>query len=718
MKMERTGSYLAYIYLLRVPLLIWLFLVCFPWIAVPKHAPAGSLLRGIFDIAGRPGPLSTLPLFSFFLITFASLLACAAIGVTARLILLDGEERFGAGHVPRRPGVRLMYRVIPLLAPVSMVIGVCVETYTSGADVPWWAAAIGISLGIVVFLILMGPLHNALWERIIVQHAKVQATLSPPKSLWNFAVIAATFVLDLAKLPLVLSPSGYEDPTTHQLRDRHKFAAIQLGLSLFFYALLFAAKKESAPDVEPPVIPTLCLIIVLAMLLCWFLSACTFFFDRFRVPLLLIVCAYGWLVSGLPQGDYFYPAESLPNRQALLAPAQVLQRRAGKPAVLVAASGGGIQAEAWTARVLSGLKQDLEGQSEDFDRSIVLISSVSGGSVGTMFFVDAYRDDGTLPPVGTDLDNYPPVKESEVSSLDDVTWGLVYPDLAWSLAPLFKGMSLYPPHLLNGPNITSDRGTALEHAWMISPTIKSATLAQWQNQTRNGLRPSVIFNATVVESGDRFLLSTSSMGAGPSSEKYDTVGRKVFNEIYPDFDIPIVTAARLSATFPYVTPAARIWRKDVFAKDNHIVDGGYYDNYGVATLVEWLNNALLNTDKKPSRVIIVQIRDSTTGAVKAPSRHGGWFFQALQPLETLESVRGTAQFSRNEVAMDFVMRSGLYSIPIETVEFEFQGGGKDTPPTAPLSWHLTAADKRALHNEWLCPRIVQKRSEFKKKLMQ
>ena len=717
MKIERPGSYLAYIYLLRVPLLIWIFLVAFPWVAVPRHAPAGSLLRGIFDISGRSEPLSILCALSFFLVTLASLLAAAAIGLTARLILLDGEERFGTGHIPRRPGVRLMYRLIPLLVPFSLLVGVCVETYTSSdGGVGWWAAALGIPSGVAVFVFVMRPLHDALWDRVILQKTGNSGFL--PESFWNWAVPPTTFVLELAVLPLALSPEGYEDPITHELRDRHRFAAIQLTVSLFFYGLLFALKTESGVGTEPPVIPTLCLIIVLAMLLCWFLSALTFFFDRFRVPLLLIVAVYGWLVSGLPQGDHFYPAEPLSKQPALLTPTQVLQRRAGKTVVLVAASGGGIQAEAWSARVLSGLKQDMEGngQGSEFDHSIVLISSVSGGSVGTMFFVDAYRDDGTLPPVGPDLDNYPPVKAAEVSSLDEVTWGMVYPDLVWSLAPVFKGVSVRPPHLLNGPNITSDRGTAIEKAWKLSPTIEKATLAKWQEQTAVGAKPAVIFNATEVESGDRFLLSTSSLGTGPSSENYDKVGRRVFSEVYPGFDVPIVTAARLSATFPFVTPAARIWKKDVFAKDNHIVDGGYYDNYGVATLVEWLDNALTNADQKPSKVIIVQIRDSATGVVKAPSRHGGWFFQTLQPLETLESVRGTAQFSRNEVAMDFVTKHGLYGIPIETVEFEYRGGA-DAPADVPLSWHLTAADKRALHEEWLSPRIVGKRSDFKR-LMQ
>jgi len=49
------------------------------------------------------------------------------------------------------------------------------------------------------------------------------------------------------------------------------------------------------------------------------------------------------------------------------------------------------------------------------------------------------------------------------------------------------------------------------------------------------------------------------------------------------YDVTVATAARLSATFPYVTPASC---SDQPGPQPHIVDSGYYDNYGMATLVE------------------------------------------------------------------------------------------------------------------------------------
>ena len=55
--------------------------------------------------------------------------------------------------------------------------------------------------------------------------------------------------------------------------------------------------------------------------------------------------------------------------------------------VVVTTSGGGIKAAYWTTQVLTTLQKEL---GEKFSSSIVLITAASGGSVGTMYFVDAY----------------------------------------------------------------------------------------------------------------------------------------------------------------------------------------------------------------------------------------------------------------------------------------------------------------------------------------
>src|SRR5207245_2368070 len=119
---------------------------------------------------------------------------------------------------------------------------------------------------------------------------------------------------------------------------------------------------------------------------------------------------------------------------------------------------------------------------------------------------------------------------------------------------------------------------------------------------------------------------------------------------FPDVDLPVTTAARLSATFPYVSPAARINRYGGFDNQYHYVDGGYYDNYGTATLVEWLDKGLSALgEEMPSRVLVVEIRSFPDDEAARPNDSRGWTADTLQPLETLYAVRGAGQEAHSDV---------------------------------------------------------------------
>ena len=239
---------------------------------------------------------------------------------------------------------------------------------------------------------------------------------------------------------------------------------------------------------------------------------------------------------------------------ALPGPGELLAKHACHPVVIVAAAGGGIQSAAWTTRVLSGLQQDLSGAG--FDRSISVISGVSGGSVGAMYFADAYRPDGTLPaigpaPAGHDaLEDYAPVAAAESSSLESVTFGLAYPDLVWGVVPFFRGISLEDRAIVNGRNLTNNRGTWLDRAFMRTDGLKSATMSQWTADTIAARRPAIIFNSTLVETGERMLMSTSRLEDSASGETTaEHYGRRYFNAMYPGSDLAVVTAARLRPRF-------------------------------------------------------------------------------------------------------------------------------------------------------------------------
>src|SRR6202021_1329232 len=93
------------------------------------------------------------------------------------------------------------------------------------------------------------------------------------------------------------------------------------------------------------------------MILCWGLSAVAFILDRFRLPLLLPFLCFAIFSAHIHFTDHYFHMTAT-QMSPDISPAQVI--RAGKPGstvIVVAASGGGIKAAAWTARVLTGLEE-------------------------------------------------------------------------------------------------------------------------------------------------------------------------------------------------------------------------------------------------------------------------------------------------------------------------------------------------------------------------
>jgi len=677
----------AYLYLLRVPLLTCGLLLALPLAGLPRDAVAGPLLRGLFDIVD-PQTSWVAVFLAFGLLTLNALFVAAAVAITARLILLDGHARFDVDPVKSSRGLQLMVRLIPLACAAVLVLGAWIQSWTNIASVS--AAALGSTTGIAIFIVLMTLVHERLWEDVFVEQQSFLSTN-------NFVVGAAGFLFAVFARVVSLTPAGFVD-SSGRIWARHAFALLQFLLSVLVYVGVFLFKLNW-PFVTggPPRIPTLCLVLVLAMLVCWALSGLTFLFDRYRVPLLTILVAYGTVMSVVPWNDHFFQTvhHDAPHMASVPADA-VLRPRANKAAIVIAAEGGGIQAAAWTARVVRELQRDSRACGDDFDQALVAISAVSGGSVGAMYVLDAYRggrlDDATALDMA--------VKAAEASSLDEVAWGLTYPDLIWTAFPFLKG--LYRPFLVK------DRGSALEDAWKRTPTLGRATLDQWRaDLVAQPLRtrPAVLFNATVAETGQRMVFGTTTLQADR-----DDRGLREFALDFPDVDVPVTTAARMSSTFPYVSPAARVNRRAGLDDQYHYVDGGYYDNYGTATLLEWLDKGLIALGPDiPKRILILEVRSFPNDTTNRPNGRRGWLADAIQPLTTLYAVRGAGQEAHSNFTAHLIRDD--YDRLIDDVQVTFPAHMFPDRPdeSPPLSWHLTADDRGRLEAAWHDPDVVSAR---------
>ena len=147
--------------------------------------------------------------------------------------------------------------------------------------------------------------------------------------------------------------------------------------------------------------PALFFILWLLLNANWVLSFLAFFLDRWRIPLLVPFTILGIVSTLAPSNDHVYTV--LPGATIQpVSPADVLRNRWHNSndcrVILVATAGGGIQSAAWTARVLAGLQEASSGRPDsqgcfgrsDFASNLTAVSSVSGGAVGAMFFLNQY----------------------------------------------------------------------------------------------------------------------------------------------------------------------------------------------------------------------------------------------------------------------------------------------------------------------------------------
>ncbi len=399
------------------------------------------------------------------------------------------------------------------------------------------------------------------------------------------------------------------------------------------------------------------------------------------------------------------------------------------PLVLVAAPGGGIRAAYWTASAM----QDLFGSdgTSCASRRVFAMSGVSGGSVGTAAWV------------ATTASNH---ERGGIDQTPRATVAFISEDR--SLASTLVGMLLrdsFQPLIGLGKS-GLDRASLMENGWEESAgvfTHEGGGSISFQ-ELGEGLDwvPAITLNGSSVRDGCRVLVSNVGMlpgalppdcqaapglktPAGPVSGAIDPfLGLNGTQDADPGncpagggsvtrFGMRATTAALLSARFPYVTPSGAIRRcfsgSELVSYD---VDGGYYENSGLLTVVQiWeelallvdVHNAGLEGGPAPGGSssltapiepwIILLDNHYRTSAISAPPRRP---LELLVPLITKsETLSQTALEQVAARAMSDADDGGTGTAPT----YFRLAPGAEPGVTAPLGWVLSEQTREDLNCE-------------------
>lgn len=379
--------------------------------------------------------------------------------------------------------------------------------------------------------------------------------------------------------------------------------------------------------------------------------------GRYRLPVVRLALALA-LLFGLWNDNHAVrpvPKPGVPSREHL---EPALRRwldslpptAAGKrsPVILVAAAGGGLRAAYWMAAALAAAQDE----NPAFARHVFAISGVSGGSLGAALFVALHHDGGDslagLPCAGqttqrTTVPARGPYTRCVRRFLHD---DFLAPVLSMAVAPDFT------QRFLPFPVMAFDRSRGLEEAWKDSyrdatrnRTFSEGLVALATPDAKRPRSPMLFLSATHVESGKRYV-------AAPVV--FDSVLRDARDVVQLlGADLPLAGAVHNSARFTYISPAGHLERNDGEER-GRVVDGGYFENSGLATAAELY--ALVRrvaddaTLRRPLDVLVVYLCNDPVACARETARdsavadstakvHSTWANELLAPVRAVLAAR-------------------------------------------------------------------------------
>ncbi len=366
--------------------------------------------------------------------------------------------------------------------------------------------------------------------------------------------------------------------------------------------------------------------------------------------------------------------------------------------VLLATSGGAYRASFWTALLMDRLigESGPDGACPGLADHIRVLTGASGGMVAAGYFAVLAAERRLHEGVTATL-----IRDTH----DSLALGCArkFPIGRDSLSPIVHQMvrgDLWHSFLPRTPR--TDRGQVLERQWRsihfqgADPDKGNLTFADLRPREANGTAPSLIFSPMLVETGALALMSNLDLGTlrQRSTRLIDTPEAAMDSsvEVFKQFagaqqSVAIAQAARLSATFPYMSPAISLPTDP----DRRVVDAGYYDNYGIDLATGLLQDPEI-ADWIKEHCAGVAVIEARAFPSPLPTPPAGRLARALQfltsPPEALFSARQASQMFRNHQQLHAAAR--LYDRDFLRV-FTFEAVSDVS-----MSWYLRFDEVAAL----------------------
>ncbi|MBC7450880.1 MAG: patatin-like phospholipase family protein [Cytophagales bacterium] len=366
--------------------------------------------------------------------------------------------------------------------------------------------------------------------------------------------------------------------------------------------------------------------------------------------------------------------------------------------VFVCASGGGQRASVWTMRTLQYIDSITKGNMFKHTR---LITGASGGIIGASF----YRELRLQELQGKQIKADDPIHFTNISKdvLNPIVFSMVVNDLFFRFQKFTDGKHEY----------YKDRGYAFEQKMHENTNyVMYKSISDYKQPEEDALIPMLILSPTIINDGRKLFISPLDISYMTTADEYGDKAfrqklkgiefRKFYEEQEAD-QLHFMSALRMSATFPYITPNVDLPSEPAM----EIMDAGLSDNFGIKDAVQFMYVFKDWIASNTSGVVFVNIRDSQKDMEIEKNAEGSIIQKVMAPIGSLYSNWDYYQDFNNDNLLEYAQ--SWLNCPMDIVEFEYipismnpnKPSDKDTDQKnrnerAALSWHLTTREKESL----------------------
>jgi len=498
----------------------------------------------------------------------------------------------------------------------------------------------------------------------------------------------------------------YTNEFVDSIFKRHHFAAI---LSVFV-AFLFLLGIGFLQDYAFFQLPAAASITIFFAILIGVAGAVTYFLESWSIPyliLLVLILNFFYKSDLIDPRNKAYginywnkserPAYTRDNLLTMCTPEHVAadkqnmisilenwkkKQQQDKPLlVLINTSGGGHRSATFTMSVLQHLDSITNGKML---QQTFLINGASGGMIGAAYFRELY-----LRKLKGQA-----IRLQDKQYVDDIAGDLLNP-----LFTSFFARDLISPaqkFKVGDYQYIKDRGYAFEQQLNRNTRgFLNKQLKDYVADEKAATIPLIFFNSVVTRDSRKMIISTQPVrfmmqapadtNAIPYADP-DAVDFVSFFAKQDPFNIRMLTALRMNATFPIVLP--NVWLPSEPVID--VMDAGLRDNYGQETSLRFLVSFEEWIRQNTSGVLLIQIRDRGTGGWEMPYESDNITDHATKPFLLLQhNWFKMMEYFQNDMLSYFSTSSGT---PVHKIVFQYTAENKEKK--AALNFHLTKREEQ------------------------